>query len=121
MKFLTGTCTALVFLLLFATPLLAQNPNVAVRVEANKNCVRINLKNLTVSTIGVTYAELWIYDQKTCRRICITRKVLNKKIGACQSMDFETCCDNLPTASGYIYYVRVHHNLGTNEGWASVP
>jgi hypothetical protein len=118
LKLITRSIIAFIFLLAFATPLLAQNPNVAVRVNPNKNCVRVNLKNLTVATIGVSYVELWIYDAKTCKRICVTRKVINKKIKSCDGLDLELCCDHLPDASGYIYYVRVHHSLGTNEEWA---
>jgi len=120
MKFLTRSLIAAVFLLAFAAPVLAQNPNVAIRVEPAKNCARVTLKNLRPSTIAVSYLELWIYDGKTCGRICVTRKVINKKVGSCQSMDLEMCCDNLPNASSYIYYVRVHHGLGTKE-WAFAP
>ena len=121
MKLITRSIIALVFLLAFATPLVAQNPNVSVRVEPNKNCVKVQLKNLRPTVVGVSYAELWIYDEKTCKRICVTRKVLNQKLKACDAMDFELCCDNLPKTAGYIYYVRIHHSAGTNEGWAFAP
>ena len=121
MKLITRSIIALMFLLAFATPLVAQNPNVSVRVEPNKNCVKVTLKNLRPTSVSVSYVELWIFDEKTCKRVCITRKVLNKKLGACQTMDLEICCDTLPDASGYIYYVRVHHSMGTNEGWAFAP
>jgi len=118
MKFLTRSMVVVVFLSAFAAPVLAQNPNVAVRVNASGKCAKINLRNLRTTTIGVSYVEFWIYDAKTCKRICATRKVLNQKIKSCDSVDLELCCPNLPNASGYIYYVRVHHSLGTNEEWA---
>jgi hypothetical protein len=109
---------AALFLLTFAVPLCAQNPNVAIHIEPDKACVKGTLKNLRPSTIAVPYVELWIYDAKTCQRICVTRKVINKRIEPCQTMDFDLCCANLPPASGYIYYVRVHHSAGINEEWA---
>src|SRR5216684_5106036 len=121
LKLINRSIIAVIFLLAFATPLLAQNPNVAMRVDAKKNCVRVNLKNLRPTTIGVSYIELWIYDAKSCKRICVTRQVINKKIDSCQILNFELCCPNLPSASGYIYYVRVHHSAGVNEEWASAP
>jgi hypothetical protein len=100
---------------------MAQNPDVAVRVDPSKNCVKGTLKNLRSTTIGVTYIELWIYDAKSCKRICVTRKVIHQKIKACDTLDFDLCCDKLPDASGYIYYVRVHHSAGINEAWAFAP
>jgi hypothetical protein len=121
MKSIFRSLIAVLFLLAFTMPLVAQNPKVAIRVSPSRNCVKVVLKNLTTASVAVSTAELWIFDQKTCRRLCITRKVINKKIGACQDFEFEICCDNLPPASGYIYYVRVRHNLGMNEEWAYAP
>ena len=121
MKLITRSTIALLFLFVLGTSSKAQNPNVAVRLDANKNCVKINLKNLRTTTVGITYVELWVYDAKTCRRICVTRKVINKPLKSCDRMDFEICCSNLPDAPGYIYYVRVHHSAGTNEAWAFTP
>src|SRR6266849_3640592 len=116
---------ALLVLLAFAMPLFAQNPNVAIRLSAGTAaggyCVKGSLKNLRPATIGVSYIELWIYDAKTCKRICVTRKVINQKIKPCDTLDLELCCDHLPDASSYIYYVRVHHSLGINEEWAFAP
>lgn len=112
---------AVLFLLAFTAPLFAQNPNVAIHVDTDKGCVKGTLKNLRAATLTVSYVELWIYDAKTCKRICVTRKVINKKIDPCRTLDFDLCCPNLPSASGYIYYVRVHHSAGMNEQWASAP
>jgi hypothetical protein len=121
MKSILRALGALLLLVVLAAPLTAQNPNVAVRIDPSKNCVKGSFKNLRTTTIGVTYVELWIYDAKTCKRICVNRKVIHQKIKACDTLDFDLCCEKLPDASGYIYYVRVHHNLGVNEAWAFAP
>ena len=121
MKLITRSIIALLFLMAVAAPLAAQNPNVAVRVDANKNCVKVNLKNLRPVPVGISFVELWIYDAKSCKRICVTRKVINKTLKTCEAMDLDICCKDLPGASGYIYYVRVHHSAGTNEEWAFAP
>ena len=123
MKTLFRAASPLLLLLAFAMPLFAQNPNVAVRLDAGTGvgqyCVKGSLKNLTPTTIGVTYIELWIYDAKTCKRICVTRKVINQKIKSCDTLDFDLCCKNpSPAFVPAIYYVRVHHSLGINEEWA---
>ena len=123
MKTIFRATSPLLLLLAFAMPLCAQNPNVAVRLDAGTGvgqyCVKGSLKNLTTGTVGVTYIELWIYDAKTCKRICVTRKVINQKIKSCDTLDFDLCCKNpSPAFVPAIYYVRVHHSLGTNEEWA---
>jgi hypothetical protein len=123
MKTILRVTSLLLLLLAFAMPLCAQNPNVAIRIEAGTGvgeyCVKGTLKNLRPTTVGVTYIELWIYDAKTCKRICVTRKVINQKIKSCDTLDFDLCCKNpSPAFVPAIYYVRVHHSLGTNEEWA---
>jgi len=123
MKTILRATSLLLLLLAFASPLCAQNPNVAIRIDAGTGvgeyCVKGTLRNLTPGTIGVTYIELWIYDAKTCKRICVTRKVINQKIKSCDTLDFDLCCKNpSPAFVPAIYYVRVHHSLGTNEEWA---
>ena len=110
---------AFLFLLAFTLPLFAQNPNVAIRLDAGKYCVKGTLKNLRTTTIGVSTIELWVFDAKTCKRTCITRKVINQKIKPCDTLDFELCCkDHPPAFVDSIYYVRVHHSAGINEAWA---
>lgn len=123
MKTILRALSPLLFLLVLATPLFAQNPNVAIRIEAGTGaggyCVIGKLKNLMPTTIAVSYIELWVYDAKTCKRLCVTRKVINKRIGACETLDFDLCCPNpSPAFVTAIYYVRVHHSAGTNEAWA---
>jgi hypothetical protein len=123
MKTIIRATSLLLLLLAFAIPLSAQNPNVAVRIDASTGagqyCVKGTLKNLTPNTVAVTYVELWIYDAKTCKRICVTRKVINQKIKSCDVLDFDLCCKNpSPALVPAIYYVRVHHSLGMNEEWA---
>ena len=123
MKKTLRALSPLLFLLLFATPLFAQNPNVAIRIDAGTGtgqyCVKGTLRNLRSTTVAVSYIELWIYDAKTCKRICVTRKVINKSIKSCDTLDFDLCCKNpSPAFVPAIYYVRVHHTAGTNEEWA---
>lgn len=123
MKTILRVVSPLLFLLVFAMPLCAQNPNVAIRLDAGTGvgeyCVKGSLKNLMPATIAVTYIELWIYDAKTCKRICVTRKVINRKIKSCDTLDFDLCCKNpSPAFVPAIYYVRVHHSSGVNETWA---
>lgn len=121
MKFILRSIGALALLLAFAIPLCAQGPNVGIRLDIAKECVKGTFKNMKSTTVAVSYVELWIYDAKTCKRICVTRKMLNQKIKACDTLTFELCCKDLPAASEYIYYVRVHHNLGINETWGFAP
>jgi hypothetical protein len=123
MKTLFRASTLLLLLLAFATPLCAQNPNVAIRLDAGTGvgeyCVKGTLKNLKPTTVNVSYIELWIYDAKTCRRVCVTRKVINKAIKSCDMLEFALCCKNpSPAFVPAIYYVRVHHSAGMNEEWA---
>jgi hypothetical protein len=120
-KLVTRSIIALLFLVVFASSSKAQNPNVAVRLDASKNCVKINLKNLRSIPVTVAYVEFWIYDAKTCKRICVNRKSINKSIKACDTLDVDICCNHLPDAPGYIYYVRVRHSAGQNEAWAFTP
>src|SRR5882762_5395330 len=107
----------------FAMPLSAQNPNVAIKLAAatgaGEYCVKGSLKNLTPAPVAVSYIELWIYDAKTCKRICVTRKVINRKIKSCDMLDFDLCCKNpSPASVPAIYYVCVNHSLGITDAWA---
>lgn len=123
MKTILRAASPLLLLLAFAMPLFAQNPSVGIRLDAGTGvgeyCVKGSLKNLRPTTLSVSYIELWIYDAKTCKRICITRKAINRKIKSCDTLDFDLCCKNTtPAFVPAIYYVRVHHSAGVNEAWA---
>jgi hypothetical protein len=117
MKSMIRVTSLLVFLLVTASPLFAQAPKIAIQFNVDQNCVKGNLANITTATINVKYVELWIYDQKTCKRICLKRKVLNTRIKSCDKIAFDICCDTRPPADPYIYYVRVTHSGGVNEQW----
>lgn len=122
MKTILRPILAALFLLAFTIPLFAQNPNVAIRFEATHGtgeyCAKGTLKNLRTTAIAVSYIELWVYDTKTCKRVCVTRKVINQKLKPCDMIDFELCCKNMsPAFVDGIYYVRVHHSAGVNEAW----
>jgi hypothetical protein len=123
MKTILRAASLLLLLLAFAIPLSAQNPNIAIKIDAGTGtgeyCVKGILKNLTPAPIAVSYIELWIYDAKTCKRICVTRKVINQRIKSCDMLEFDLCCKNpSPAFVPAIYYVRVHHSSGMNEEWA---
>ena len=122
MKTILRPMMAALFLLALTMPLFAQNPNVAIRFEATHGtgeyCAKGTLKNLRTTAIAVSYIELWVYDTKTCKRVCVTRKVINQKLKPCDTIDFELCCKNMsPAFVDVIYYVRVHHSAGMNEAW----
>ena len=122
MKIVFRPLGAALLLLAFALPLCAQNPNVSIDFKAGHGageyCAKGTLKNLRPTAIAVSYIELWIYDAKTCKRVCVTRKVINKKLGSCETIGFEICCKNMsPAFVDGIYYVRVHHSAGVNEAW----
>ncbi|HYX28379.1 MAG TPA: hypothetical protein VE863_07425 [Pyrinomonadaceae bacterium] len=122
MKSIFRSAMVAIFLIASAMPLFAQNPNVAIQMKAKTTageyCVAGTLKNLRTVNIDVSYIELWVYDLKTCKRVCITRKVINLKIKPCDNLNFELCCKNSAASStAVIYYVRVHHSAGTNEQW----
>src|SRR5882672_835172 len=98
MKAMVRALFPLLILLAFAIPLRAQNPSVVIRLDASTTtseyCVKGSLKNLTFATVDVSYIELWVFDANTCKRVCVTRKVINQKIKSCDTLDFDLCCKN---------------------------
>jgi len=121
MKLITRSAIALVFLIGLAKPLLATNPDVAIRIRPVKNCFTILIKNVRGTPVGpITAVDMTIFDQKNCQRVCQTKMKLQKKLAICQSLDFNICC-NKPLPLSYIVYVRVYHNFGMNEEWFFQP
>jgi len=125
MKLISRSLIVVVLLMGLAMPALTQNPAVRMTPGGSKACVKVTLKNLnTAAPITVSLAELLIFDQKTCRRLCIKRLPLNnKKIDKCQTLDFEICCPqtSLPDAPGYIYFLRISSSAGSTQDWLFVP
>jgi hypothetical protein len=120
MKLITRSTIAALFLLGFAMPVLAQNPDVAIRLKPVGNCFSVNLKNLRTNVINVQTADLMVFDQVTCKRVCHARVAPNKRFAACQTLDFRICCDS-PFPAKYIARVRVNHSSGFNEAWFFRP
>lgn len=120
MKLITRSMIAALFLIGFAMPVLAQNPDVAIRIKPVENCFSVNLKNLRTNVITVQTADLMVFDQETCKRVCHTRVAPNKRFAACQTLDFRICCDS-PLPARYICRVRVNHTNGFNEAWFFRP
>jgi hypothetical protein len=123
MKLITRSAIVLVFLIGLATPLLAQAPNVAVRIgppPTPKACFPVTLKNLRPTPVVVQAAYITIFDQNNCKRTCDFKIALPKTLGPCQTTAFTICCAK-PLPPTYIVYVRVAHNFGSNEGWFFRP
>lgn len=121
MKLITRSTIVLVFLIGLATPLLAQSPNVAVRINSpRQSCFPVTVKNLQTSTIKLQAAYVSIFDQSTCKLTCEFKITLEKRLTPCKTLDFKICCQK-PLPPKYICYVRVAHNLGSNEAWFFRP
>jgi hypothetical protein len=125
MKLMACSLTMLLLLLGFAKPVLAQNPALRMTQEPHKECVKSILKNLnTASALAVTFVELSVFDQNTCQKLCVFKKAINTTIHPCQSITRVICCPHtLPSAHGYIYWLRVHGTAGAflTEDWLFVP
>lgn len=122
MKLITRSAIALVFLIGLATPMLAQAPNVAVRISppSQDGCFPFVIKNLRTSVITVNTAYVTIFDQSGCKVTCEFKIPIKQKIKPCENYTFKICCkEKLP--SKYIAYVRVNHSLGNNEQWFFRP
>jgi hypothetical protein len=122
MKLITRSTIALVFLLGLAAPLLAQNPDVAVRInKPARNCFPVTVKNLRPNVVSLSSAEMTIFDQKSCKRVCVAKVAIDKRLVPCATLDFRICCEK-PLPRAYICYVRVHQSNGTvNEEWFFQP
>jgi hypothetical protein len=122
MKLITRSAFALVVLIGLATSLQAQAPDVAVRVRPPVgNCFPVQLKNLRTAPVTINSAILSVFDQN-CKRVCLARTLINRRIDVCKTLDFRLCCgggQQLPR--GYIAYVRVFHSNGRNEAWFHAP
>jgi hypothetical protein len=117
MKLITRSAFALVFLIGLATPLLAQGPNVSVQISpaGSTSCFLVTVRNLRTTMVTFTTADMAIFDPK-CKQVCGSKMALKKKLDPCQTLSFRICCQK-PLPVGYICYVRVNHNFGSNEEW----
>ncbi len=120
MKLITRSTITLLFLIGFAMPVLAQNPDVAIRMKPAGNCFSFNVKNLRTNIVTVNTAEMMIFDQVTCKRTCGARVEVKKRLTPCKTLDFRICCHEALPAK-YICYVRVNHSSGRNESWFFKP
>lgn len=120
MKLITRSTIAALFLIGFAMPVLAQNPDVAIRIRPVGNCFSVNLKNLRTNVVTVKEAVMTVFDQATCKRVCVAKAGIDKRLTPCKTLDFRICCDGALPAK-YICNVRVLHSSGSNEGWFFRP
>lgn len=120
MKFITRSALALAFLIGLAASLQAQAPNVSVRIgKPAEACFPVQLKNLRSAPVTINHAVMSVFD-KDCRRVCISKTLINKRLDICKTLDFRICCRE-PLPSNYTCYVQVFHSSGKNEGWFFRP
>jgi len=120
MKLISRSTITLLFLIGLAIPVLAQNPDVAIRMKPVGKCFSVNLKNLRPNIVTVKAAEMIIFDQMTCKRACTAKVAIEKRLTPCTTLDFRICCDGVLPAR-YICNVRVFHSNGRNEAWFFKP
>jgi hypothetical protein len=125
MKFITRSTVTFVFLLGLAMPLraqfLTQNPEVAIRINPlSATCFPVVLKNLQANPVSVSTADMTIFDSRTCKVICQSRKAINRRLDPCKTFEFRICCEK-PLPLTYICRVRVRHTNGGNEEWFFRP
>lgn len=118
MKLITRSIVALVFFIGLSTPLLAAAPDVSVCITPVQNCFSVTLKNLTSNVVGVSTADMTIFDPKSCKQVCVSKTSIQKKLDKCGALTFRICCAK-PLPLSYICYVRVYHSgsATVNEGW----
>jgi hypothetical protein len=100
-----------------STPLLAATPDVSVCITPVQNCFSVTLKNLS-GPVAINTADMTIFDQKSCKRVCVSKTSIQKKLDVCGTLTFKICCEK-PLPPSYICYVRVNHSgvNPVNEGW----
>lgn len=124
MKTITRSIAGLMLLIGLAVAAQAQNPAVRMKAGPPPELISYSLQNLSAAVIAVGTVEMRIFDAKTCKRLCGSRSVVNKKIAACQTLDGQIRCPGPPPpASGYIYWLRVRSTGGVvmTENWLYVP
>jgi len=86
--------------------------------------ISYELQNLGLAAITVGVVEMRVFDAKTCKRICATRSVVNKRISPCKNLEGQIRCSQpLPQGTSFIYFLRVRNSAGTllTENWLYVP
>jgi hypothetical protein len=126
MKLLVRSTIGFLFLLALAMPSLAQNPNLAIKIgppPTPQACFPVTIKNVRATPINTTAAYLYVFDQKTCKRVCEFKISFPKTLAPCQSASFKICCQKSagPLPPTWIAYVRVHYAGGWNEQWLWRP
>jgi len=122
MRTITRTLAGLVLFLGLAGSVQAQNPAVKMKAGPPPELISYTLQNLGAGTITVNAAVLMVFDAKTCKRLCVSRSSVNKRIIKCNTLDGQIRCpQTLPQASGYIYYLKILHSGGQTENWLYVP
>ncbi|MEK6300789.1 MAG: hypothetical protein AABO41_08720 [Acidobacteriota bacterium] len=122
MKTITRSLVGLILLIGLAVSAQAQNPAVKMKAGPPPELISYSLQNLGAATITINTAVLMVFDAKTCKRLCVSRNSVNKRITKCKTLDGQIRCPQpLPQASGYIYYLKILHSGGQTENWLYVP
>ena len=122
MKKIFQPLMGLVLLLAFSFPAQAQNPAVRMSVTG-PGSVKFSLTNLSGVPISVGSVLLAVWDQKTCKRLCSGRVVINKRLKPCETFDGEVRCGTQIAAGNLIYWLRVTNSSGVKltEDWLFNP
>lgn len=105
-------------------PAQAQNPAVRMKAGPPPELITYTLQNLSGAAILVSTVELQVFDQKTCKRLCVSTNQVNQSIGPCKTLERQVrCAAPLPPApNGYIYFLRFRRGgVLLTESWLYVP
>jgi hypothetical protein len=116
MKLIIRSAIALLFVSAFAFPAFAQS-RIAVKINPlSGNCFLVVLKSLQAAPLTASSAELIVYDQNTCKKVCDGKIGVNKSLKQCELFRFKLCCQS-PLPPKYMAYVKVFYSGGYSEDW----
>ena len=122
MKTITRLLVGLMLLIGLTVSAQAQNPAVRMKAGPPPELINYSLQNLGAATIGVNTVLLQVFDAQTCKKLCVSKSAVNKKIAKCKILEGQIRCPQpLPPAAGYIYYLKVFWSGGVTENWLYVP
>jgi len=116
MKLIIRSVIASLFLVAFAFPALAQS-RIALKINPlGGNCFLVALKSLQAAPLNASSADLVVFDQNTCKKVCDAKVRVGKTLKQCEISRFKICC-NSPLPPKYIAYVKVYYPGGYSEDW----
>ena len=124
MKTISRPLVALMLLIWLSFPAQAQNPAVRMKAGPPIELITYTLQNLSAAAIFVSTVELRIFDQGTCKQLCVSVSQVNQSIGSCKTLERQIRCSAPPPPApkGYIYNLRVKRSgVLLSECWLYVP